>query len=149
MAAGLYEELFTVIVSLINRYRSAPDVSCPSYMFGLKPEASVRTYNSSLKQSVSASCPRLDPFLRDRSTYGCFYACRALSGEQLALASVMVVDTPGLRNPRHAAEERGASWSELCHNYLQERLLEHYHAHTFVHTLDRYAQVTVHARSCS
>uniref|UniRef100_A0A3B3XIC3 Myosin motor domain-containing protein n=1 Tax=Poecilia mexicana TaxID=48701 RepID=A0A3B3XIC3_9TELE len=83
MAAGLYEELFTAIVSLINR---------------------------------------------------------ALSSEQLALASVMVVDAPGLRNPRHSAEERGASWSELCHNYLQERLLEHYHSHTFTHTLERYAQ---------
>ncbi|KAM6902590.1 unconventional myosin-XVIIIb isoform 1-T2 [Xenentodon cancila] len=83
MAAGLYEELFTAVVSLINR---------------------------------------------------------ALSGEQLALASVTVVDTPGLRNPRHAAEERGASWAELCHNYLQERLLEHYHTHTFLHTLERYTQ---------
>lgn len=67
---------------------------------------------------------------------------RALSSQQLTLASVMVVDTPGLRNPRHSAEDRGASWSELCHNYLQERLLEHYHAHTFTHTLERYAQVT-------
>uniref|UniRef100_A0A3P8SGL4 Myosin motor domain-containing protein n=1 Tax=Amphiprion percula TaxID=161767 RepID=A0A3P8SGL4_AMPPE len=83
MAAGLYEELFTAVVSLINR---------------------------------------------------------ALSGQQLTLASVMVLDTPGLRNPRHFAEERGATWSELCHNYLQERLLEHYHSHTFRHTLDRYAQ---------
>ncbi|CAB1318762.1 unnamed protein product, partial [Coregonus sp. 'balchen'] len=44
MASGLYEELFTAIVSLINR---------------------------------------------------------ALSSQQLTLASVMVVDTPGLRNPRH------------------------------------------------
>uniref|UniRef100_A0A7N8XDA5 Myosin XVIIIB n=1 Tax=Mastacembelus armatus TaxID=205130 RepID=A0A7N8XDA5_9TELE len=84
MAAGLYEELFTAIVSLINR---------------------------------------------------------ALSSQQLTIASVMVVDAPGLRNPRHSAEERGATWSELCHNYLQERLLEHYHAHTFRHTLERYAQV--------
>ncbi|XP_071322123.1 unconventional myosin-XVIIIb-like isoform X2 [Trachinotus anak] len=83
MAAGLYEELFTTIVSLINR---------------------------------------------------------ALSGQQLTLASVMVVDTPGLRNPRHSAEERAAGWSELCHNYLQERLLEHYHTHTFTHTLERYTQ---------
>uniref|UniRef100_A0A8C4DC35 Myosin motor domain-containing protein n=1 Tax=Dicentrarchus labrax TaxID=13489 RepID=A0A8C4DC35_DICLA len=83
MAAGLYEELFTAVVSFINR---------------------------------------------------------ALSGQQLTLASVMVVDTPGLRNPRHSAEERGASWSELCHNYLQERLLEQYHTHTFRHTLERYAQ---------
>ncbi|XP_030292095.1 unconventional myosin-XVIIIb isoform X3 [Sparus aurata] len=86
MAAGLYEELFTAVVSLINR---------------------------------------------------------ALSSQQLTLASVMVVDTPGLRNPRHTAEERGGSWSELCHNYLQERLLEHYHTHTFTHTLDRYAQENV------
>uniref|UniRef100_A0A3Q3QBG7 Myosin motor domain-containing protein n=1 Tax=Monopterus albus TaxID=43700 RepID=A0A3Q3QBG7_MONAL len=83
MAAGLYEDLFTAIVSLINR---------------------------------------------------------ALSDRQLALASVMVVDTPGLRSPRHSAEERGASWSELCHNYLQERLLEHYHTHTFRHALERYTQ---------
>uniref|UniRef100_A0A665VUN8 Myosin motor domain-containing protein n=1 Tax=Echeneis naucrates TaxID=173247 RepID=A0A665VUN8_ECHNA len=83
MAAGLYEEVFTAIVSLINR---------------------------------------------------------ALSGPQLTLASVMVVDSPGLRNPRHSAEERAAGWSELCHNYLQERLLEHQHTHTFRHTLDRYTQ---------
>ncbi|KAG7277811.1 hypothetical protein CRUP_026112 [Coryphaenoides rupestris] len=48
MATGLYEELFTAIVSLINR---------------------------------------------------------ALSTQQLTLASVAVVDTPGLRNPRHAGEE--------------------------------------------
>ncbi|XP_036832926.1 unconventional myosin-XVIIIb isoform X2 [Oncorhynchus mykiss] len=83
MASGLYEELFTAIVSLINR---------------------------------------------------------ALSSQQLTLASVMVVDTPGLRNPRHSAEERAAGWSELCHNYLQERLLEYYYTHTFTHTLERYSQ---------
>lgn len=71
----------------------------------------------------------------------CVFVVRALGGEQLALASVMVVDPPGLRNPRYVAEERGASWAELCHNYLQERLLEHYHSHTFLHTLDRYTQV--------
>ncbi|KAM6984888.1 unconventional myosin-XVIIIb [Aplochiton taeniatus] len=86
MAAGLYEELFTAVVSLINR---------------------------------------------------------ALSSQQLALASVMVVDTPGLRNPRHSGEERAAGWAELCHNYLQERLLEHHHTSTFTHTLERYAQEKV------
>uniref|UniRef100_A0A3Q3GHY2 Myosin XVIIIB n=1 Tax=Kryptolebias marmoratus TaxID=37003 RepID=A0A3Q3GHY2_KRYMA len=84
MAAGLYEEVFSAVVSLINR---------------------------------------------------------ALSSEQLVLASMMVVDTPGLRSPRHSGEERGANWSELCHNYLQERLLEHYHSHTFTHSLERYGQV--------
>lgn len=70
-------------------------------------------------------------------------AGRSLSSQQLTLVSVMVVDTPGLRNPRHSAEERGSSWSEFCHNYLQERLLEHHYTHTFTHTLDRYQQVTV------
>uniref|UniRef100_A0A8C1GU29 Myosin motor domain-containing protein n=1 Tax=Cyprinus carpio TaxID=7962 RepID=A0A8C1GU29_CYPCA len=83
MAAGLYEELFTSIVSLINR---------------------------------------------------------ALHSQQLTLASVMVVDTPGLRNPRHSGDDRAAGFSELCHNYLQERLLEHYFSHTFTHTLERYTQ---------
>ncbi|CAL9682431.1 unnamed protein product [Knipowitschia caucasica] len=86
MASGLYEELFTALVSLINR---------------------------------------------------------ALCSQQLTLASVMVTDTPGIRNPRHCGEERGASWSELCHNYLQERLLEHYHTHTFKHTLERYEQESI------
>uniref|UniRef100_UPI003AACADF6 unconventional myosin-XVIIIb-like n=1 Tax=Centroberyx gerrardi TaxID=166262 RepID=UPI003AACADF6 len=86
MAAGLYEELFTAVVSLINR---------------------------------------------------------ALSSQQLTLASVMVMDTPGFRSPRHTGEERAAGWAELCHNYLQERLLEHYHTHTFTHTLERYAQEKV------
>ncbi|XP_073686333.1 unconventional myosin-XVIIIb-like [Garra rufa] len=83
MAAGLYEELFTTIVSLINR---------------------------------------------------------ALHSQQLTLASVIVVDTPGLRNPRHSGDDRAAGFSELCHNYLQERLLEHYFNHTFTHTLERYTQ---------
>ncbi|XP_056117414.1 unconventional myosin-XVIIIb-like isoform X3 [Rhinichthys klamathensis goyatoka] len=83
MAAGLYEELFTTIVSLINR---------------------------------------------------------ALQSQQLTLASVMLVDTPGLRNPRHSADDRAAGFSELCHNYLQERLLELYYSHTFTQTLERYTR---------
>ncbi|KAK7895438.1 hypothetical protein WMY93_020763 [Mugilogobius chulae] len=86
MAAGLYEELFTALVSLVNR---------------------------------------------------------ALCSQQLTLASVMITDTPGTRNPRHCGDERGASWSELCHNYLQERLLEHYHTYTFKHTLERYEQESI------
>ncbi|XP_062870725.1 unconventional myosin-XVIIIb-like isoform X2 [Trichomycterus rosablanca] len=86
MASGLYEELFTAIISLINR---------------------------------------------------------ALSSQQLTLGSVIVVDTPGLRNPRHSGEERAAGFSEFCHNYLQERLLEHYFTHTFTNSLERYTQERV------
>ncbi|XP_066507177.1 unconventional myosin-XVIIIb-like [Hoplias malabaricus] len=83
MAAGLYEDLFTAIVSLINR---------------------------------------------------------ALRSQQLTLGSVIVVDTPGLRNPRHRGEDRAAGFSELCHNYLQERLLEHCFTHSFTNTLNRYTR---------
>ncbi|KAL4609513.1 unconventional myosin-XVIIIb-like [Arapaima gigas] len=86
MATGLYEELFTGIISLINR---------------------------------------------------------SLCCHQLTLASVIVVDTPGLRNPRHSGEERAAGFAELCHNYLQERVLDYYYKHTFTHTLERYTQEKV------
>ncbi|KAF4082136.1 hypothetical protein AMELA_G00148240 [Ameiurus melas] len=86
MASGLYEELFTAIVSLINR---------------------------------------------------------ALCSQQLTLGSVIVVDTPGLRNPRHSGKDRAASFSEFCHNYLQERLLEHHFTHTFTNVLDRCIQERV------
>lgn len=57
------------------------------------------------------------------------------------LGSVIVVDTPGLRNPRHSGKDRAAGFSEFCHNYLQERLLEHHFSHTFTNVLDRYTQV--------
>ncbi|XP_048876504.1 LOW QUALITY PROTEIN: unconventional myosin-XVIIIb-like [Brienomyrus brachyistius] len=86
MAIGLYEELFSTVVSLINR---------------------------------------------------------SLCSQQLTLASVMVVDAPGLRNPRHGGEERAAGFAELCHNYLQERLLEYRYNHTFTHTLEQYVQEKV------
>ncbi|XP_072515670.1 unconventional myosin-XVIIIb-like [Salminus brasiliensis] len=86
MASGLYEELFTAIVSLINR---------------------------------------------------------ALRSQQLTLGSVIIVDTPGQRNPRHIGEDRAAGFSELCHNYLQERLLEHCYTHTFTKSLNRYTQERV------
>ncbi|MCJ8742359.1 hypothetical protein PDJAM_G00081270 [Pangasius djambal] len=86
MASGLYEELFTAIVSLINR---------------------------------------------------------ALCSQQLTLGSVTVVDTPGIRNPRHSGKDRAAGFSEFCHNYLQERLLEHHFTNTFTNFLDRYTQERV------
>lgn len=81
----------------------------------------------------------------------CFLVCfsRALHSQQLTLASVMIVDTPGTRNPRHGGEERAAGFSELCHNYLQERLLEHSFNHTFTHTLNRYTQVLTQVMNVS
>lgn len=72
----------------------------------------------------------------------CFlFLSRALCSQQLTLGSVIVVDTPGLRNPRHSGKDRAAGFSEFCHNYLQERLLEHHFTHTFTNVLDRCTQV--------
>ncbi|TRY84422.1 hypothetical protein DNTS_032450, partial [Danionella cerebrum] len=86
MAAGLYEELFTAVVSLINR---------------------------------------------------------ALCSQQLSLSSVSVVDAPGFSSPKLRSAEGAAGFSDLCRNYLQERLLELYSMHTFTHTLQRYTQEAV------
>ncbi|XP_078410574.1 unconventional myosin-XVIIIb-like [Cetorhinus maximus] len=86
MAAGLYEELFAIIIMLINR---------------------------------------------------------SVSSQQLALTSIMVVDTPGFQNPHHENRERAATFEELCHNYVHERLQMLFHERTFVSQLDRFKEEKV------
>ncbi|XP_067329690.1 unconventional myosin-XVIIIb isoform X1 [Anolis sagrei] len=83
MAAGLYEELFAAIVSLINR-----------------------SFSSTL----------------------------------LSMASVLVLDLPGFRNPRHDRKERAASFEEFCRNYAQERLQALFYERTFTSTMERYQE---------
>ncbi|XP_038669689.1 unconventional myosin-XVIIIb-like isoform X2 [Scyliorhinus canicula] len=86
MAAGLYEELFAIIIMLINR---------------------------------------------------------SVSSQQLALTSIMVVDTPGFQNPHHENRERAATFEELCHNYVHERLQLLYHERTLVSQLERFKEEKV------
>uniref|UniRef100_F6WUI3 Myosin 18b n=1 Tax=Xenopus tropicalis TaxID=8364 RepID=F6WUI3_XENTR len=86
MAAGLYEELFAAIVTLINR---------------------------------------------------------CLSSTLLTLASIMVVDITGFQNPRHQKLERAATFEELCHNYVQERLQCLFYSRTFLHTLERFQEENI------
>ncbi|XP_062445731.1 unconventional myosin-XVIIIb [Rhea pennata] len=86
MAAGLYEELFAVIVSLINR---------------------------------------------------------SFSSHHLSMASIAVVDTPGFHNPRHQRKERAATFEELCHNYVHERLQALFYEKTFVSEMKRYKEENV------
>ncbi|XP_063769282.1 unconventional myosin-XVIIIb isoform X2 [Pseudophryne corroboree] len=86
MAAGLYEELFAAIVSLINR---------------------------------------------------------SLSSSLLTLASIMVVDIPGFQNPRHQKKERAATFEELCHNYIQERLQSLSYKRTFSTPLERFREENI------
>ncbi|XP_053558065.1 unconventional myosin-XVIIIb [Bombina bombina] len=86
MAAGLYEELFASIVSLINR---------------------------------------------------------SLSSSLLTLASIMVVDIPGFQNPRHQKKERAATFEELCHNYVHERLQCLSYSRTFTTMLERFREENI------
>ncbi|XP_035196042.1 unconventional myosin-XVIIIb isoform X5 [Oxyura jamaicensis] len=86
MAAGLYEELFAALVSLINR---------------------------------------------------------SFSSQHLSMGSIAVVDTPGFHNPRHHGGERAATFEELCHNYVHERLQALFHEKTFVSEMERYKEENV------
>ncbi|XP_035421609.1 unconventional myosin-XVIIIb [Cygnus atratus] len=86
MAAGLYEELFAALVSLINR---------------------------------------------------------SFSSQHLSMGSIAVVDTPGFHNPRHHGGERAATFEELCHNYMHERLQALFYEKTFVSEMERYKEENV------
>nr|XP_009683079.1 PREDICTED: unconventional myosin-XVIIIb [Struthio camelus australis] len=86
MAAGLYEELFAAVVSLINR---------------------------------------------------------SFSSHHLSMASIAVVDTPGFHNPRHQRRERAATFEELCHNYVHERLQALFYEKTFLSEMERYKEENV------
>ncbi|XP_074777020.1 unconventional myosin-XVIIIb [Athene noctua] len=86
MAAGLYEELFAAVISLINR---------------------------------------------------------SFSSQHLSMASIAVVDTPGFHNPRHQRGERAATFEELCHNYVHERLQALFYEKTFVLEMERYREENV------
>uniref|UniRef100_A0A8C6WTH0 Myosin XVIIIAa n=1 Tax=Neogobius melanostomus TaxID=47308 RepID=A0A8C6WTH0_9GOBI len=86
MASGLYSELFTILISMINR---------------------------------------------------------ALKSSQNSLCSLLIVDTPGLQNPRLAKRECGATFEDLCHNYTQERLQTLFYQRTFVQELERYKEENI------
>lgn len=66
---------------------------------------------------------------------------RSFSSHHLSLASIMVVDSPGFQNPRHQGKERAATFEELCHNYIHERLQLLFYERTFISTLERYREV--------
>ena len=57
------------------------------------------------------------------------------------MASIMIVDTPGFRNPAHHGRSSGATFEDLCHNYVQERLQLLFHDTVFTSKRDLYAQV--------
>ncbi|NWI84335.1 MY18B protein, partial [Pitta sordida] len=68
---------------------------------------------------------------------------RSFSSQHLSMASIAVVDTPGFQNPRHWGAERAATFEELCHNYVQERLQGLFHEKTFLLEMERYREENV------
>ncbi|XP_075754995.1 unconventional myosin-XVIIIb isoform X3 [Pelodiscus sinensis] len=68
---------------------------------------------------------------------------RSFSSSHLSMASIMVVDAPGFHNPRHQKKERAATFEELCHNYVHERLQALFYKRTFVSELERYREENV------
>ncbi|NXT55979.1 MY18B protein, partial [Pluvianellus socialis] len=68
---------------------------------------------------------------------------RSFSSQHLSMASIAVVDTPGFHNPRHQQGERAATFEELCHNYVHERLQALFYEKTFVSEMERYREENV------
>ena len=64
------------------------------------------------------------------------------------MCSVTVVDTPGAQNPEVAGQSRGATFEELCHNYVHERLQGLFYERTFVSEMETYKEVSAGARGC-
>nr|XP_026692375.1 unconventional myosin-XVIIIa isoform X2 [Ciona intestinalis] len=69
------------------------------------------------------------------------YINRSLSSSHRSQHTILLVDTPGYQGSSGVKEgQRGASYSDLTYNYVQDRLHAHYHSHAFTSHRDRYLQ---------
>uniref|UniRef100_A0A8U8BZP0 Uncharacterized protein n=1 Tax=Geospiza parvula TaxID=87175 RepID=A0A8U8BZP0_GEOPR len=68
---------------------------------------------------------------------------RSFSSQHLSMGSISVVDTPGFQSPRQQRRERAATFEELCHNYVQERLQGLFYEKTFLWEMERYREENV------
>ncbi|NWZ94782.1 MY18B protein, partial [Nesospiza acunhae] len=68
---------------------------------------------------------------------------RSFSSQHLSMGSISVVDTPGFQSLRQQRRERAATFEELCHNYVQERLQGLFYEKTFLWEMERYREENV------
>lgn len=68
---------------------------------------------------------------------------KSISSSVHAIASILLIDSPGFQNPATCGFQGGASISDLCFNYLQERILLLFHHTTVQSALNRYSQELV------
>ncbi|KAF2978927.1 hypothetical protein EK904_006513, partial [Melospiza melodia maxima] len=67
----------------------------------------------------------------------------SFSSQHLSMGSISIVDTPGFQSPRQQRRERAATFEELCHNYVQERLQGLFYEKTFLREIERYREENV------
>ncbi|XP_011153529.2 unconventional myosin-XVIIIa isoform X2 [Harpegnathos saltator] len=65
---------------------------------------------------------------------------KSISSAVHTVSSLLLCDSPGFQNPASCGRQTGASFEDLCHNYLQERLQLLFHHTTLVAPKDRYVQ---------
>jgi len=70
-----------------------------------------------------------------------YVSLRSLSSTCREVLTIHVVDTPGFRDPMSYGRRVGATFEELCHNYVQERLQLLFHDTVFTAEQDLYSQV--------
>ncbi|KRT84731.1 Myosin head, partial [Oryctes borbonicus] len=68
---------------------------------------------------------------------------KSISASTHTVSSLLLIDTPGFQNPATCGRQTGASFEDLCHNYLQERLQLLYHHTNLVAPKDRYLQENI------
>ncbi|KAL1502507.1 hypothetical protein ABEB36_007641 [Hypothenemus hampei] len=68
---------------------------------------------------------------------------RSMAANTHTTTSVLLVDAPGFQNPATCGRQVGASFDDLCHNYLQERLQLLFHHTNLVAPKDRYLQENI------
>lgn len=67
----------------------------------------------------------------------CALINKAISTYNHSVSSILVVDCPGFQNPASCGRQTGASFEDLCHNYLQERLQLLFHHTNLVAPRDK------------
>ncbi|OXU31521.1 hypothetical protein TSAR_014275 [Trichomalopsis sarcophagae] len=65
---------------------------------------------------------------------------KSISSPVHTVSSLLLCDAPGFQNPATCGRQTGASFEDLCHNYLQERLQLLFHHTSLVAPKDRYVQ---------
>jgi len=68
---------------------------------------------------------------------------RSISSTVHTVSSLLLCDSPGFQNPASCGRQTGATFEDLCHNYLQERLQLLFHHTTLVAPKDRYEIWTI------